>query len=269
MALLPRPHLNAEGTMSFLEHLEELRRRILWSLGVLVLATGLGFWLATAFDVIGFLTRPVLPYLGEHRLAYLHPTEPFMVTLKVGVFLGVMIALPVLFWHFWRFVAPGLLEKEKKVFLPALFASVALFVLGTAFAFYVAMPLALRFFLSFGGETLQPVITINEYFTFAIRMTLMFGAVFEMPLVILALTWAGVLSPALLKKYRRHAIVGLAIIAAVLTPADVFSMIVMLIPMYLLFELSVAGASLVERRRNRKDAIQATEETDGLEPSDA
>lgn len=267
MVTLPRPSMDAEGTMSFLEHLEELRRRILWSLAVLVLAAGLGFWLATAFDVIGFLTRPVLPYLGEHRLAYLHPTEPFMVTLKVGVFLGIMISLPVLFWHFWRFVAPGLLEKEKKVFLPALFISVALFVLGAAFAFYVAMPLALRFFLSFGGESLQPVITINEYFTFAIRMTLMFGAVFEMPLVILTLTWAGILSPALLTKYRRHAIAALAIVSAVLTPADVFSMIVMLIPMYLLFELSVLGAALVARRR--KPEPVSPPEGRGLEPSDA
>jgi sec-independent protein translocase protein TatC len=190
-----------------------------------------------------------------------------MVTLKVGLFLGLLIALPVLFWHFWRFVAPGLLEKEKKVFLPALFASVALFILGAAFAFYVAMPLALRFFLSFGGESLEPVITINEYFTFAIRMTLMFGAVFEMPLVILALTWAGILSPALLRQYRRHAIAGLAILSAVLTPADVFSMIVMLVPMYLLFELSVLGASLVARRRRLEPAAPA--EGPDLEPSDA
>ncbi|HKY60020.1 MAG TPA: twin-arginine translocase subunit TatC [Gemmatimonadota bacterium] len=267
MALLPGPPMTAEATMSFLEHLEELRRRILWSLGALVLAAGLGFWIATAYDVIGFLTRPVLPYLGEHRLAYLHPTEPFMVTLKVGLFLGLLISLPVLFWHFWRFVAPGLLEKEKKVFLPALFASVALFLLGAAFAFYVAMPLALRFFLSFGGESLEPVITINEYFTFAIRMTLMFGAVFEMPLVILSLTWAGILSPALLSKYRRHAIVGLAVLSAVLTPADIFSMVVMLIPMYLLFELSVLGASLVARRRAPEPETRA--EGPGLEPSDA
>ncbi|MGH7562848.1 MAG: twin-arginine translocase subunit TatC [Gemmatimonadota bacterium] len=267
--MAPRPPMDREATMSFLEHLEELRWRILWSLGALVLAAGIGFWLATAFDVIGFLTRPVLPYLGDHRLAYLHPTEPFMVTLKVGLFLGLLIALPVIFWHFWNFVAPGLMEREKKIFLPALMASVGLFVAGAAFAFYVAMPFSLRFFLSFGGESLEPVIAISEYFSFAIRMTLMFGLVFEMPLVILALTWAGVLSPRLLKKYRRHAIAVLAILSAVLTPADVFSMVIMLVPMYLLFEISVSGASLIERRRERKRPVASTEESDGLEPSDA
>lgn len=267
--MAPHPPMDREATMSFLEHLEELRWRVLWSLGALVLAAGIGFWLATAFDVIGFLTRPVLPYLGNNRLAYLHPTEPFMVTLKVGIFLGVLIALPVIFWHFWKFVAPGLVEREKKVFLPALFSSVGLFVGGAAFAFYVAMPLALRFFLSFGGESLEPVITINEYFSFAIRMTFMFGAVFEMPLVILALTWAGVLSPRLLKKYRRHAIAALAIVSAVLTPADVFSMVMMLVPMYLLFEISVAGASLIERRRERRRPPVPADEAQGLKPSDA
>ncbi len=267
--MAPRPPADRDATMSFLEHLEELRWRILWSLGALVVAAGIGFWLATAFDVIGFLTRPVLPYLGDHRLAYLHPTEPFMVTLKVGVFLGVLIALPVIFWNFWKFVAPGLVEREKKVFLPALGASVGLFLAGAAFSFYLAMPFALKFFLSFGGESLEPVITINEYFSFAIRMTFMFGAVFEMPLVILALTWAGILSPRLLKKYRRHAIAGLAILSAVLTPADVFSMVIMLVPMYLLFEISVAGATLIERRGERKRPAEPVEDPDGLEPSDA
>ena len=264
-----RPPTDSQATMSFLEHLEELRQRILWSLGALVLATGIGFFLATTFDVIGFLTQPVLPFLEDRRLAYLHPTEPFMVTLKVGVFLGVLIALPVIFFHFWKFVAPGLVEREKKVFLPALFASVGLFVGGAAFAFYGVMPLALRFFLSFGKASLEPVITINEYFSFAIRMTLMFGAVFEMPLIVLALTWAGVLSPRLLKKYRRHAIAVLAILSAVLTPADVFSMLLMLVPMYLLFEISVAGASLIERRREQKGLDAPVEERPGLEPSDA
>lgn len=267
--MAPRPPVDRDATMSFLDHLEELRWRILWSLGALVLAAGIGFWLATAFDVIGFLTRPVQPYLGDHRLAFLHPTEPFMVTLKVGLFLGVLIALPVIFWHFWKFVAPGLVEREKKVFLPTLVASVGLFVAGAAFSFYLAMPFALKFFLSFGGGSLEPVITINEYFSFAIRMTFMFGAVFEMPLVILALTWAGILSPRLLKKYRRHAIAGLAILAAVLTPADVFSMMIMLVPMYLLFEISVAGASLIERRGERKRPPAPVEKPDGLEPSDA
>src|SRR3990170_2951408 len=101
--------------MTFLEHLEELRRRILWGLATLALTTVVGFFVTTRYEVIGFLTRPIRPLLDQGRLAYLHPTEPFMVTLKVSLFVGIVLALPVLFWHFWRFVAPGLLEREKRI----------------------------------------------------------------------------------------------------------------------------------------------------------
>lgn len=247
--MIPRPE--PEATMTFLEHLEELRRRILWSLVALALGTIVGFYVTTRYEVLGFLTRPIRPLLEQGRLAYLHPTEPFMVTLKVSVFLGIVLAMPVLFWHFWRFVAPGLLEREKRIFFPALTASVLLFVGGAMLAFFLVLPVGLKFFLSFAQEALQPVITIDRYFSFAVQVTLMFGFVFETPLVILVLTYVGVLSPRTLRRYRRHAIVAMAIISAVLTPADIFSMLFMLVPLYLLFEISVALATVIERRRER------------------
>jgi sec-independent protein translocase protein TatC len=247
MSLVPRPH--PEATMSFIEHLEELRIRMLWSLGALVAGAGVGFWVTNRFDVIGFLTRPVRPLLEDGRLTYLHPTEPFMVTIKVGIFVGVVLALPVVFYHFWRFVAPGLMENEKRIFVPALLASVALFVGGAALAFFLVLPFGLRFFLGFATESLQPMITINDYFSFAMQITLMFGIVFETPLVILVLTWIGVLPARTLRKYRRHAIAVMAIVSAVLTPADVVSMLLMLVPLYLLFEVSVLLAGVIERRR--------------------
>jgi sec-independent protein translocase protein TatC len=249
MSLVPRPH--PEATMSFIEHLEELRIRMLWSLGALVAGAGVGFWVTNRFDVIGFLTRPVRPLLEDGRLTYLHPTEPFMVTIKVGIFVGVVLALPVVFYHFWRFVAPGLMENEKRIFVPALLASVALFVGGAALAFFLVLPFGLRFFLGFATESLQPMITINDYFSFAMQITLMFGIVFETPLVILVLTWIGVLPARTLRKYRRHAIAVMAIVSAVLTPADVVSMLLMLVPLYLLFEVSVLLAGVIERRRER------------------
>jgi sec-independent protein translocase protein TatC len=247
MPIVPRPH--PEATMSFIEHLEELRRRLLWSLGALVLGACVGFWVTTQYDVIGFLTRPVRPLLEDGRLTYLHPTEPFMVSIKVGIFVGAVIALPVIFYHFWRFVAPGLMEKEKRIFVPALLASVLLFVGGAALAFFLVMPFGLRFFLGFATESLQPMITINDYFSFAMQVTLMFGLVFEMPLVILVLVWLGILPTRLLKKYRRHAIALMAIVSAILTPADVISMLLMLVPLYLLFEISVILGTGIEKRR--------------------
>ncbi|HUG88834.1 MAG TPA: twin-arginine translocase subunit TatC [Actinomycetota bacterium] len=261
MPVVPRPH--PEATMSFLEHLEELRRRVLWSLGALVAGAGVGFWLTTRYDVIGFLTRPVRPLLEDGRLTYLHPTEPFMVTIKVGIFVGAVIALPVVFYHFWRFVAPGLVEKEKRIFIPALLSSVGLFVGGAALAFFVVLPFGLRFFLGFATESLQPMITINEYFSFAMQITLMFGLVFETPLVILVLTWVGVLSPRTIRKYRRHAIAAMTIVSAVITPADIVSMLLMLVPLYLLFEISLALASVIERRRERRSAIAAGSQEEG------
>lgn len=255
MSLVPRPH--PEATMSFIEHLEELRIRMLWSLGALVLGAGVGFWATNRFDVIGFLTRPVRPLLEDGRLTYLHPTEPFMVTIKVGIFVGVVLALPVVFYHFWRFVAPGLMENEKRIFVPALLASVALFVGGAALAFFLVLPFGLRFFLGFATESLQPMITINDYFSFAMQITLMFGVVFETPLVILVLAWIGVLPASTIRKYRRHAIAVMAIVSAVLTPADVVSMLLMLVPLYLLFEISVLLAGLIERRRERTASTAA------------
>lgn len=241
--------------MTFLEHLEELRRRILWSLGTLILTASLGFWLTAEFGVLEFLTSPVRPLLRDGRLAYLHPTEPFMVTFKVGLFVGVLIALPIIFYHFWRFVAPGLLKNEKRVFIPALVSSVGLFMLGAALAFFVVLPIGLRFFFSFGSEALEPVITIGQYFSFAMNLTLMFGIAFESPLVIIVLTYIGVLSPRTIRKYRRHAIAAQAILAAVMTPsADVLSMLLMFVPLYVLFEASVIVAGLIEHRQQRRAA---------------
>ena len=235
--------------MSFLDHLEELRRRILWSLGAIVIGAIGGFVITTQYDVIGFLTRPVRPLLESGRLTYLHPTEPFMVSIKVGIFVGVVIALPIVFYHFWRFVAPGLLEKEKRIFIPALLSSVGLFVGGAALAFFFVLPFGLRFFLGFSTESLQPMITINDYFSFAMQVTLMFGFVFETPLVILVLAWLGMLPVRVLRRYRRHAI-------AVLAPADVVSMLLMLVPLDRLFDISVILAGGIERRREQSAAIE-------------
>ncbi|HEY7471445.1 MAG TPA: twin-arginine translocase subunit TatC [Gemmatimonadota bacterium] len=253
MPVVPRP--DPEATMSFLEHLEELRRRILWSLGALSLGACVGFWLTTRYNVIGFLTRPVRPLLEDGRLTYLHPTEPFMVSVKVGIFVGAVIALPIVFYHFWRFVAPGLMEKEKQIFIPALLASVGLFVGGAALAFFFVLPFGLRFFLGFATESLEPMITINDYFSFAIQVTVMFGIVFETPLIILVLAWLGILPVRILKRYRRHAIAVMAVISAIMTPADVISMLLMLVPLYLLFEISVILAGVIEKRRERRASI--------------
>lgn len=235
--------------MPFLDHLEELRWRIIWSGVALLVGSGLGIFLVQQTGVLGLLTAPVAPYIEGGRLAYLSPTEPFVVTLKVGFFIGLLVSLPILAYHFWAFIDPALLKRERGVLYPALAASVLLFLLGTYLAFVQVMPLGLRFLLGFQTETLWPVLTIKEYLSFAIRLSLAFGLISELPLIIYVLSKLGLVSPSFLRAKRPHVIVGIAVISALLTPPDVVTMVVMLLPLYLLYELSIWISVLVIRRR--------------------
>ncbi|MBA2565932.1 MAG: twin-arginine translocase subunit TatC [Gemmatimonadetes bacterium] len=243
--------------MPFLDHLEELRIRLLWSFGAVALGAMLGVWLTIHFDIMQLLVAPVQKYLPGGKLIFTSPTEAFLVTFKVGLFLGVLLALPVLFYHFWRFVAPGLLEKEQRIFVPAVLASLILFAAGVALAFLVVIPLGLEFFLTFQSGAFQPFLSVGEYLSFTMRIALVFGLVFETPLVVILLSYVGVLSPRTLVRFRRHAIVAIAILSAVLTPSpDALSMLLMFGPFYLLYEASVQVSVLIERRRARVRIVE-------------
>ena len=239
--------------MPFLDHLEELRVRLLWSLGAIMVGALAGVVLTMQFGLMELLVRPIQPYLPGGRLVFTSPTEAFVATFKVGLFLGILLALPVVFYHFWRFVAPGLLENEQRIFVPAVLASLALFGGGVALAFLVVIPVGLRFFLTFQTQAFQPFISVGEYLSFTMRVALAFGIVFETPLVIVLLSYLGVLRASVLARFRRHAIVAIAILSAVLTPSpDALSMLLMFGPFYLLYEGSVQAALVMERRRARR-----------------
>jgi sec-independent protein translocase protein TatC len=235
--------------MSFLDHLEELRMRLLWCLATILITTIVGFIITQQGGVIHFLTQPVLPYLESEKLSYLSPTEPILMTFKVSFFVGLILALPIIFYHFWAFLAPALLADEKKVFFPAIFFSVVLFCAGVFMAFFVVLPMGLQFLLSFQTESLKPMITIREYLKFATNMSLVFGAVFELPLVIIVLTKLGIVTPQTLRAKRRYAIVTILIFSAILTPADVVTMMMMTIPLVLLFEVSLWLSALIYRKQ--------------------
>jgi sec-independent protein translocase protein TatC len=245
---------SADGEMTFLDHLEELRWRILWGLGAILVGTVVGFVLTQNFGVIDFLISPVSEYVEDEKLTYLSPTEPFFVTFKIAFFLGIILSLPILFYHFWAFVAPALLRSEKKIFFPAIFASVILFSIGIIMAFGVVLPLGLRFLLSFQTSSLKPMITIGEYLSFATRISLAFGFVFELPLIVAVLSYLGILTPDFMRQKRRHAYVVIFILSAILTPADVASMIMMAVPLVLLFEGSIYLSVVITARRNRSEA---------------
>lgn len=238
---------NAE--MPFLDHLEELRSRLIWmAVAVLTLSVA-GFFIVTELDVIGLLKRPITPLVPEGMLLFTSPTEPMTVTLKLSFVIGFVLALPIVVYHVWAFLSPALFEREKKVLIPALLGAFLLFLLGVAMAYFLVLPLALRFLLGFQTQALAPIITIGEYLRFATRLILAFGVIFELPLVTLLLSLLGIINAGTLRRYRRHAIVGVSVLSALLTPADVGTMLMMMGPLLLLYEVSILLVAAVDRRR--------------------
>ena len=262
---------NAEGTansansaeMPFLDHLEELRWRIIWSLVALIVGVVVAFILLQRFDVFEFLERPILPYLGGNKLKYTHPADPFSVLISASFTIGIVVALPVILYQVWAFLAPALYKHEKRVVLPVIFAAILLFIAGVALSFYIVLPMTIGWLMSIAASTdaLEPMITYRDYFSFAVNMSLAFGLCFELPIVILALATLGIVTPEFLRKFRRHALVLCVVGGAFLSPGDLISTTVMLAgPLYLLYELSVILTSLVYRKRRKREAQLAAEE---------
>jgi Tat protein translocase TatC len=245
------------GEMPFLDHLEELRWRLLYSLLAIVLATTLGWVIVERIDVIGLLMRPIAPHLPGGRLNYTSPTDPFFITLKFAFIVGLVFASPFVLYQLWAFLAPALYQREKRLIVPALLAGVLLFVAGAAGGYFLVLPRALAVLLGFQNQALQPIITADRYFGFAAQIVLAFGAITELPLVIVLLTALGVVTPAGLRKNRRFALLGAATLAAFLTPPDALSMLMMMVPLLLLYELSIWCSWIVVRRRVRTAALVA------------
>jgi sec-independent protein translocase protein TatC len=249
------------GEMPFLDHLEELRWRLIKSLLAIALGVAGGYALVTNFDVIAFLKRPIDPYLpAGKKLLFTHPMEPFMLTLKLALAAGVVIAIPVVLWQVWGFLRPALYRRERRVVLPLGMAGVGMFVLGAAAAFYIVLPLAIKMLWGFQTGSLAPMITAEEYFGFATAVILSFGFVFELPLLALLLIYLRILSSAFLKKHRRTFLIVNAIASAVLTPGDLVVMtLIVMVPVQLFYELAVVMALIMERRRARAEEQQAAD----------
>lgn len=243
--------------MPFLDHLEELRWRLLYSLLAVVLGTVAGWIVVEQVDVIGLLMRPIAPHLPGGRLNYTSPTDPFFITLKFAFIVGLVVASPVLVYHLWAFLAPALYEREKRIVMPSLAAGVLLFLGGAAGGYLLVLPRALAVLLSFQNQALQPIITADRYFGFAAQIILAFGVVTELPLVIILLTSFGVVTPAGLRRNRRYALLIAATLAAFLTPPDAMSMLMMMVPLLLLYEIGIWCSWVVLRRRARAAARAA------------
>ena len=247
--------------MPFLDHLEELRWRILWSLLALIIGFGVGLILVLSLDFIAILERPVLPYLRGQTLFYTHPGEPFSIAMSVAFAVGAVLAAPVVLYQVWAFLAPALYKHEKRIVIPVLVGATVLFVMGVSLAFFVLLPFTLKFLLGFQTASLTPMITAGNYFSFATGMSLAMGAVFELPILIVALTALGLVTPQLLVRYRRHAMVGCFVVSAIITPGDVITAtLVLLAPLYGLYEVSIVLSWMIHRKRlEREAAADATE----------
>src|SRR5437879_3528795 len=213
--------------MPFLDHLEELRWRILWSLLAIVLATVAGWLLVEHADIIGLLIRPIKPLLPDGKLKFTHPTEPFFITLKFAFVLGLVLSSPVVIYQAWAFLAPALYPREKRLIVPALSAGVVLFLAGATVAYLWVLPRALRVLFGFQQNVFDPIITAEGYFGFAAQIMIGFGVVTELPLVIVILAALGLVTPQLLARNRRYAIARPAGAPAFPTAPDAVSMLIM------------------------------------------
>lgn len=241
--------------MPFLDHLEELRNRIIRSLVALIAGVGVGFWLVTRFDVLGLLIAPLKPYIPDGKLIYLGISDPFFITLKLALIVGALLASPVIIHQAWAFVSPALLPHERRAIVPTFYLGLVLFAAGMATAYFAALPVTVEFMSGFQEATLRPNLTVTANVGFVVRMLLLFGLVFELPVVVLLLAMVGIVDSKMLASRRRHAIVLMTIVASLITPGDVIVLtLFMMAPLVLLYELSIGLAKLVERRRAREAA---------------
>lgn len=232
-------------TMTFLQHLEELRSTLVRMLILTALASG-GAWFVSD-RLLGLL---VTADLGQ--VHYFGPTEGFMIRLKVSLIMGLLVAMPLLLAQLWRFVAPGLFRHERRYVLPILAGSTGLFYIGVAFAYVLVVPKMMEFFLSFSGERLTPMINVTQYFAFVAKFSLAFGVVFQLPLVIVLLSAFGLVTPAQLWSKWRYGILLIFIVAAWLTPPDVISQLMMAVPVVVLYLGSMLLAWVLARKRRRR-----------------
>jgi sec-independent protein translocase protein TatC len=235
--------------MSFLEHLEELRKRVIRCLFFIIIFSIVAYFFSE--KIINFVSKPI------PHLYFMSPTEAFAIRIKLSLIVGLIVSVPVIFYQAWQFVVPGLLEKEVKIVIPVVVSSTIFFLTGTVFCFFLVLPVGIKFLLGFGTEKLSPLIKVTDYINFISYMTLAFGAVFELPVLSYFLAKIGVISAPTLRKGRRYAIVIILIVAAALTPGpDIFSQLMLAGPLYILYEISIIVVMITRKKKSMDDNIQ-------------
>jgi sec-independent protein translocase protein TatC len=263
-----------EGRMPLLEHLIELRNRLMWAFGAIIVA----FLICYQFKerIYRFLAYPLAEiYAGEpgRKMIFTALTEAFFTYVKVSFWAALCLSFPIVAMQIWKFVAPGLYKNERRAFLPYLSATPVLFAMGASLAYFVVIPYAFRFFLSFetpGGDGSLPIVSepkVNEYLSLVMTLLFAFGVAFQLPVLLTLMARAGLItSQGLLSKWR-YAVVGMFAVAAVLTPPDIVSQVSLAVPLILLYFLSIVSCRMVEKARAKREAEEAAELAAGGKPA--
>jgi sec-independent protein translocase protein TatC len=249
-----------EGRMTFMEHLAELRTRIIWSLVPALVGVLVAFHFSDR--IIEFISRPLVR--TGSKLVFLTPTEAFWTSMKVSMIAGFFLAMPVILWQVWAFVAPGLHKHERRYAVPFVIIGSLLFLLGASFAQLVVVPFAIRFLIGYGkGLGIQDMISVSSHVDFVIKFTVAFGVVFQLPLALTLLSRMGVVTPQFLARNRKYAILINFVIAAILTPTpDILNQSLMAGPLILLYEIGIIAARLFGRRTPRTEPAAAAAGSD-------
>jgi len=238
--------------MPFTGHLEELRKRLV----ICFIAIGIGFIISYGFKekIFHYLTIPLISAMqADDKLIFTGLPEAFFTYLKVSLLSGLMLSAPVILYQFWMFVAPGLYDKERKLLIPIVLLSSFFFVGGALFGYFVVFPFGFKFFLGFATETIKPLPSMREYLSFSSKLLLAFGLVFELPLIITFLARLGIVTVEFLKKNRKYAILLFFVVAAILTPPDVVTQIMMAFPRMALYKISILGARFFGKKKITKN----------------
>jgi len=252
--------MHEDEKLPFTSHLEELRKRLITSF----IAIGVGFVVSFGFKerLFNILVQPLIKVMKDgETLIYTGLPEAFFTYLKVSLLTGLIVASPILLYQFWMFVAPGLYQKERRLMVPIVILSSFFFIGGALFGYFVVFPWGFKFFMGFATETIRPLPSMKEYFGFSAKLLLAFGLVFELPLVLTFMAKLGIVSVDFLKKNRKYALLLFFAGAAILTPPDVITQILMALPLMVLYEISIIGAKIFGKKKPEENKSKDAEKS--------